>query len=219
MFETLINLPAPTSLPPAPPAGAREQPQEVLLERVRAQDPEGWQQLLRLYGPVVHSWCRRWGLQAADIVDVAQDVFCSLLRRVGRFQLDHEGGLGGWIRVITHNKLRDLHRRRHRAPLSGGDTCERLLKVPQSPPPGPRGEEPFHQALLLLRAEFEERTWQAFWRSVVDEQASTAVGAELDMTPNAVRKAKSRVLRRLRETLTPDEEKSSGRDAPLRCNC
>src|SRR5215470_16224088 len=64
--------------------------QETLLRRVQAHDPEGWQLLLELYGPVVHSWCRRWGLQAADIADVAQDVFCSLMRRVDRFRPSHQ---------------------------------------------------------------------------------------------------------------------------------
>ena len=38
-------------------------------------------------------------------------------------------------------------------------------------------------------------------RTTVDEQPSTAVAAELGMTANAVRMAKSRVLRRLREEL------------------
>jgi hypothetical protein len=41
----------------------------------------------------------------------------------------------------------------------------------------------------------------AFWRSVVDEQASTTVAGELSMTPNAVRQAKARVLERLRQAL------------------
>jgi RNA polymerase sigma-70 factor (ECF subfamily) len=49
--------------------------------------------------------------------------------------------------------------------------------------------------------EFEERTWQAFWRTAVDGRSAADVGAELGMTPGAVRVAKSRVLHRLREEL------------------
>jgi RNA polymerase sigma-70 factor (ECF subfamily) len=59
----------------------------------------------------------------------------------------------------------------------------------------------FHQALGLIRDEFEQRTWQAFWRMAVDNRTSAEVAGELGMTTNAVRMAKSRVLRRLREEL------------------
>jgi len=57
------------------------------------------------------------------------------------------------------------------------------------------------RALELIRAEFEDRTWQAFWRVTVDGQPTKDVAQELGVTPSAVRLAKSRVLRRLREEL------------------
>jgi RNA polymerase sigma-70 factor (ECF subfamily) len=53
----------------------------------------------------------------------------------------------------------------------------------------------------LIRGEFSERTWQAFWRTAVEGRAAKDVGAELAMSPGAVRVAKSRVLHRLREEL------------------
>jgi RNA polymerase sigma-70 factor (ECF subfamily) len=178
--------------------------QETLLRRVQSDDPEGWRLLLELYGPVVHSWCRRWGLQAADVADVAQDVFCALMRRIDHFHPSQPGGLRGWIWTITQNKLRD-HRRKARLPRTGRDCYEQLLSVPQPEPPEPAvaraPSELFHRVLLVLRAEFEERTWLAFWRSVIDEQTSPDIGRELDMTANAVRQARARVLQRLRQAL------------------
>ena len=51
----------------------------------------------------------------------------------------------------------------------------------------------------LLQAEFEPRTWQAFWKIVVEEKAPADVAAELGMSKGAVYVAKSRVLKRLRE--------------------
>jgi RNA polymerase sigma-70 factor, ECF subfamily len=50
-----------------------------------------------------------------------------------------------------------------------------------------------------MRGKFEERTWQMFWPTFVDERSSVDLTAELGVTPAAVRKAKSRVLRRLKE--------------------
>ena len=60
----------------------------------------------------------------------------------------------------------------------------------------------FDRALELIRCEFEERTWQAFWLTAVEDRPAGEVALELGMTPGAVRVAKSRVLRRLREELS-----------------
>ena len=67
----------------------------------------------------------------------------------------------------------------------------------------PQGGEAglFARALDLIRGEFEERTWAAFRLTAVEGRAARDVAADLAMTPGAVRVAKSRVLRRLREEL------------------
>ena len=57
------------------------------------------------------------------------------------------------------------------------------------------------RALDLIRGEFQERTWQAFWRTAVLDQSPNEVAADLSLSPCAVRVAKCRVLRRLREEL------------------
>jgi RNA polymerase sigma-70 factor (ECF subfamily) len=57
----------------------------------------------------------------------------------------------------------------------------------------------YHRALELVRGEFEERTWQAFWRATVEGHAPADIAADIGVTPAAVRKAKSRVLLRLRQ--------------------
>ncbi len=58
-----------------------------------------------------------------------------------------------------------------------------------------------HRAMNLVRSEFEERTWNAFWRSAVNEEPTSEIALSLGITANSVRQAKSRVLRRLREEL------------------
>ena len=57
------------------------------------------------------------------------------------------------------------------------------------------------RVLETIRGEFEPRTWQAFWLVQVDGKGTDEVGAVLAMTPAAVRKAKRRVLVRLRQEL------------------
>jgi RNA polymerase sigma-70 factor (ECF subfamily) len=60
--------------------------------------------------------------------------------------------------------------------------------------------------LELIQGEFEERTWQAFWRVTAEGQAAKDVAQDLGVTASAVRLAKSRVLRRLREEMEGLEE-------------
>jgi RNA polymerase sigma-70 factor (ECF subfamily) len=57
------------------------------------------------------------------------------------------------------------------------------------------------RALRLIRGDFQEQTWRAFWSVVVDGRATAEVALELGMQPGAVRVAKSRVLSRLRREL------------------
>jgi RNA polymerase sigma-70 factor (ECF subfamily) len=50
----------------------------------------------------------------------------------------------------------------------------------------------------LIRPEFEERTWQAFWRSAVEGHPTDLIAAELGISAVTVRVARSRVLGRIR---------------------
>jgi DNA-directed RNA polymerase specialized sigma24 family protein len=60
-------------------------------------------------------------------------------------------------------------------------------------------DQQFTQRVVeVVRAEFEPRTWDAFWRIVVEGQSPAEVAQALGLSLPAVYQAKSRVLRRLR---------------------
>lgn len=180
-----------------------------LLDRVRGQDADGWRRLVELYSPLLYSWCRRSGLDGESSADVVQEVFAKVARSLGDFRRDRPGDtFRGWLRIITRNQLRDAARRAEREPrAAGGSTAygqlaqlsdqdlEQSLSEHAAAEPG----ELFRRALELIRMNFEERTWRAFWQTTVDGRASVDVAADLGMSPGAVRQAKSKVLARLRE--------------------
>jgi RNA polymerase sigma-70 factor (ECF subfamily) len=148
-------------------------------------------------------------LQAADVDNVVQEVFQSLARTVQDFRRDRgSGSFCAWLFTVTHSRIRDWHRRQRRQPtaVGGSDVLERLEQEP-APPDDPSSAtiNPTatlcRRALDLVRPEFTETTWQAFWRSTIDGHDTADIAADLGMTANAVRLAKSRVLRRLREEL------------------
>ncbi len=82
-----------------------------------------------------------------------------------------------------------------------------MLKVPEISDPSMSGDPGELNSLVvptgldLVRAEFESQTWEAFRRAVVEEQSPAEIAAELGMSVQAVYKAKSRVLQRLRQKL------------------
>ena len=181
----------------------------TLLGGVRALQPEAWQRLVALYGPTVYGWCRRLGVSETDAADVVQDVFAAVATGIDRFHRDRPGdSFGAWLRIVTRHRVMDHHRRRQGQPDAPGGTSAygRLLDVaetaePSLPPSTERDPLLSRRMLDLVRAEFEPSTWTAFWRIVVDGQSPAEVAAALGLSLAAVYKAKSRVLRRLRENL------------------
>ena len=182
----------------------------TLLDKVKTQDPEAWERLVRLYGPVVYLWSRRSGLPAEDAADIVQEVFTAVANRVANFRRDRPGDtFRGWLRVITRNKIRDQFRDRKDQPqaVGGTDAQQRWTQLP-----GPLEQDQDDQqsdvedilsrrALDLVRPQFEDHTWQAFWRLTVDERTGAEVAEELGMTVQATYQAKYRVLQRIREEL------------------
>lgn len=182
-----------------------------LLARVKLNEPEAWRRFVNLYSPLVYHWCRTSGLQPDDAGDVMQDVFQAVTKHIFEFRSDRPGdNLRGWLRVITRNKILDWQRRERRHPQAAGgtDAHQRLMSL--SDPvnadaiESPLAEETsllFKSRLELVRAEFEPRTWQAFWSVAVDGKNPDEVAEELGISSNAVYIAKSRVLGRFRQEL------------------
>jgi RNA polymerase sigma-70 factor (ECF subfamily) len=193
----------------APAGSADSSLSSTLLARMRTGERAAWDRLVELYGPVVYAWCRARRLQAADAADVGQEVFAAVAAGLERFRRDCPGdSFRGWLRGITQHKLADFWRRRVGQPeaTGGSDAQQRLAELPADDSTMSQGGGSLSETKLLLqralelvRLEFEGPTWRAFWRVVVEGQASADVAGALGMTCNAVYVAKSRVLRRLRE--------------------
>lgn len=182
-----------------------------LLARVKANDPQAWQRLSDLYGPLVYHWCRKAGVQAQDAADIVQEVFRSVAGGISGFQ-KRSGSrtFRGWLRTITQNKVYDHARAAHNnpQPAGGTDAYTRLANMPEQRNDSEESTGADASASILLRrvletlqGEFEERTWQAFWAAISTGRSAAEIGTELGMTANAVRLAKGRVLRRLREEI------------------
>lgn len=183
-----------------------------LIRRLKVRDPDAWQRLANMFGPLVYGWARESGLQESDASDVMQETFRAVAAGVDTFhRTSPSDSFRGWLWTITRNKIRDHFRNQAgRAPAVGGaDHDDILAQIPaEAPEPGSlsgTAETTFahiaRQTLELVRAEFEPRTWQAFWLITVEDQRPADVAARLEMSLGAVYMAKSRVLKRLRDEI------------------
>jgi RNA polymerase sigma-70 factor (ECF subfamily) len=179
----------------------------TLLQRACRLEPPAWERLCALYGPIVHGWCRRSGLQESDAADAVQEVFRAVFLNLGEF-LRQGGVFHAWLWTITANQVRLQFRRREHQRATELGSQDRELPDPVQPPSdeGEPDAETTRQrvvrrALDLVRGDFAVPTWQCFVRTTMQGESCQEVAAALGMNANAVRQARFRVLRRLRHEL------------------
>ena len=138
-----------------------------------------------------------------------QEVLTAVHANVEDFH--HQGpndSFRGWLFRITRNKILDhIRRGRHQAYAKGGTAWQaELQEVPELAKTGATqsSEQSAHniavwRTLELIRNDFQQRTFQAFWLVVVEGRPANEVASQLDMTVPAVHQARYRVSQRLRE--------------------
>lgn len=180
-----------------------------LLDRLRdPQDRESWQELVKLYNPLIRSWLRKHSTSQQDADDLVQEILAVVVRKLPQFQRrDFTGAFRGWLRSITVNCLRDFWRsQRVRPTATGNSDFKQMLDQLEDPESGlsrlwdEEHDRYVMQYLLeLIRPQFTPATWQAFVRFALDGVAAEDVAAELEISANSVYIAKSRVMTKLRQ--------------------
>jgi RNA polymerase sigma factor (sigma-70 family) len=182
-----------------------------LLLRLRdQQDDAAWTRFVDLYGPLIYRHARRRGLQDADAADLTQDVLRSVVRAMRGFEYDRtKGTFRGWLFTATRHALQRARANRGRQAQAGGSEFDRLVEdQPATAIDEERGEwdREFDQRLFewaapQVRREVQTPTWEAFWRTAVEDADPREVAAALGLSVGAVYVAKSRVLARLRAVI------------------
>jgi RNA polymerase sigma factor (sigma-70 family) len=181
-------------------------------------DTDAWREFMALYEPLVYRLARRKGLQDADARDLCQEVFQTVAQAVDRWDLDPaRGSFRGWLSRIARNLLVNfLTRRPYRLRGSGSTSVQELLEAQPAADPSATAlfeaeyrRRVFRWAADSVRGQFAPATWQAFWRTAVDDRSPGDVAAELGLSVGAVYIARSRVLARLRQRIEQLGEEAS----------
>lgn len=179
-----------------------------LLAAAKRLEPGAWQELVERYSWLVAIWCKSEGLAPDDVPDVVQAVLVEVARNLERFHKDgRTAAFRRWLRTITRCQVAEFRRAAAKQPRAPGGTTanKRLMSVPAKDPStenDPRLEqllERFWGLVDRLEETFEPSTWQAFWLTTFEHRTSVEAGQVLCLSPAAIRLAKARVLRRIRE--------------------
>lgn len=182
--------------------------QPTLLVRIRdAHDQVAWERFVDLYAPLVYGFLRKRGLQDADAADLTQDVLRQVAVAAQRLEYDQRrGSFRGWLFTIVQNRLTDHWRREGVREHGTGDTNTQaqLNEVVQTNDGSAEWDADYERQLFqyatgIVKQDFSEATWQAFWMTAVDGQSGQTVADALGLTIAAVYLAKGRVMSRLKE--------------------
>jgi RNA polymerase sigma-70 factor (ECF subfamily) len=180
----------------------------TLLLRLRdAQDHGAWRQFVQIYSPLIYRYALKRGLQAADSADVAQEVLRTVAKTIGTWDYDpRTGKFRGWLFTVARSKLVDFANQRRRSPQGTGDSDMREILENQVEANEDEAfweheyqRRVFQWAAEQVRGQFQPATWDAFWRTAVENEEASAVARSLGIAVGAVYVAKSRVLAKLKE--------------------
>jgi RNA polymerase sigma-70 factor (ECF subfamily) len=188
----------------------------LVLRLRNLEDERAWSEFVEIYEPLIYRLARRKGLQDSDARDLCQEVFRAVAAAIERWDPDPvKGKFRAWLFRIARNLVvKSLTVRRQQPQGSGSTSVHEMLDG--QPAGDSQSEEEFalefrrrafRWAAEQVKHEFTESTWQAFWRTGVDDQPIATVAHELGLSAGAVYIARSRVLARLRdrvENLTED---------------
>jgi len=160
----------------------------------------GWSEFADKYSRVIAGFARNAGLPAQEADDVLQDVLLGFFRVSERFEYDpKKGRFRGYLKRVTLNAIRARHRKKR--PTTGfDDTVDPPVESDLDTAWDRQWTEQLLQrAMGEAKNGVEERTWQAFELYGVRGVPAEEVAKETGMSPAAIRHAKMRLTKRVRE--------------------
>ncbi len=183
---------------------------ETLIVAICSQpaDADAWSQFVFLYGPHVVTWCRRYGIQEADALDVAQEVLLRFSSQAARFRYDRSKKFRGYLRSITHAAWCDWIEKNHE-PLvekAGPSSLARLEQIPARDALVSQIEEEYDRELLRVamvrvKRRVEPKTWEVFRLLAIEGLPGKEAAARVGMQLGSAFAARHKVQRMLKEAI------------------
>ncbi len=201
---------------PDEPSNPPSQPRSELATRssmifdLKEFSPERWNNFVLVYTPLLNFWMRKKNVPASAEDDILQESLQSIFAGIGNFERDSsKGKFRGWLRTIVQRRVADYFRSLPPDQGAPQEVLDALVTPEQKDASEVEGEqqalnEVKARAMELVRQSTAEKTWQMFWLSTVEEVPTSEIAKQFDVTTAAVRVAKQRVLKRLKELMVDD---------------
>jgi len=175
----------------------------ALVERIRAGDRSAENELVTTYrrGVFAIAAARTRDREAAR--DLTQDVFIAVLRVLREGKLRESNKLAAFIQGTARNVINNFLRTRARHPECELDTIEIM-----SADPIEELESAERQRLVQLEVQsFRDTDQQILLLSLVDGHSLADIAQRLNMSHDAVRARKSRMIRKITKKFCPPSQK------------
>lgn len=182
-----------------------------------SQDHEAWNEFVAIYEPLILRLVARVGVRDADMHDVGQQVLTAVARDVEQWRTDgRNASFRRWLFQVARNRaVKFLVAERRRLRARGGTSAQLAVQslADDGVPVTELFDREYRRQLLCwaaaqVRHEFQETTWNAFWRTSIEDRPVAEVAADLGVSPGTVYVARSRIIARLRDKVQRIEEQT-----------
>jgi RNA polymerase sigma factor (sigma-70 family) len=162
----------------------------------------GWGIFVDRYGPIICGFARNAGLPSSEADDIMQTVLFNFFKVADRFEYDpSKGRFRGYLKRITLNAIRQRYRKKQEGNLDtfGMEAAEDPRDDLEAAFDREWAEHLLSEAMTEARPKFEPKTWEAFEMYGRRGMSCEKAAERLNMSQEAVRHAKSRVMRAVRQ--------------------
>lgn len=173
-------------------------------------DALAWREFCDRYEELIRGFARRRGVPVTDWDDVVQDVMLALTKALPGFEYDPgKGKFRSYLKTITlHAIFRRSRQNSGAAPLGSSDGSNIGPSEDESEETWEAEWRQYHlrTAMRTIKTEFNPDDLAAFQAYAIAGQEAATVASQLGMSVDAVYQAKSRILRRLSQTIARQVE-------------
>ncbi len=165
-------------------------------------DHAAWSEFVRRYDPLIRRVVGLYRFDPETREEVCQRIWIELAGRMRGYRYDPSRRFRAWLTRLCRSRALDQWRRREAERVRiGGEAMNTLTpELPESDEPPPPGLlRRASRVQEAVKARVDVRTWEVFWRIVIDDEAVTEVAESAGLSYAAAFAAQKRVRRMLRE--------------------